>query len=68
MSVPLPERVDLWLAKAFSAHHVEAAAAKYHPDSSVLRLDQSVRQRRGGSQHRWDSRDYGWIHADKIDR
>ena len=43
MGVPLPERVDLWLAKAFSAHHVEAAAAKYHPDSSVLRLDQSVR-------------------------
>ena len=30
MGAPLPELVDLWLAKAFNAHDVEAAAAMYH--------------------------------------
>ena len=28
---PAPELVDLWLARAFNAHDVEAAAAMYHP-------------------------------------
>ncbi len=37
---PSPELVDLWLARAFNAHDVEAAAAMYHPDASVVRLDQ----------------------------
>jgi ketosteroid isomerase-like protein len=32
--------VDLWLARAFNTHDVEAAAAMYHPDASVVRLDQ----------------------------
>jgi hypothetical protein len=40
MGAPSPELVDLWLAKAFNAHDVEAAAAMYHPDASVVRLDQ----------------------------
>jgi hypothetical protein len=39
MGAPLPELVDVWLAKAFNAHEVEAAAAMYHPDASVVRLD-----------------------------
>jgi NAD(P)-dependent dehydrogenase (short-subunit alcohol dehydrogenase family) len=34
MRAPSPELVDLWLAKAFNAHDVEAAAAMYHPDAS----------------------------------
>ena len=39
MGVPSTELVDLWLARAFNAHDVEAAAAMYHPDASVARLD-----------------------------
>jgi ketosteroid isomerase-like protein len=38
MGAPSPELVDLWLARAFNAHDVEAAAAMYHP--SVVRLEQ----------------------------
>jgi ketosteroid isomerase-like protein len=37
---PAPELVDLWLARAFNAQDVEAAAAMYHPDASVVRLEQ----------------------------
>ena len=40
MGAPSPELVDLWLARAFNAHDVEAAAAMYHPDASVVRLEQ----------------------------
>jgi ketosteroid isomerase-like protein len=40
MGAPSPELVDLWLARAFNAHDVEPAAAMYHPDASVVRLDQ----------------------------
>ena len=40
MGAPSPELVDLWLARAFNAHDVEAAAAMYQPDASVVRLDQ----------------------------
>jgi ketosteroid isomerase-like protein len=40
MGAPSPELVDLWLARAFNAHDVEAAAAMYHPDATVVRLDQ----------------------------
>jgi ketosteroid isomerase-like protein len=40
MGARSPELVDLSLAKAFNAHDVEAAAAMYHPDASVVRLDQ----------------------------
>src|SRR4029077_13263897 len=36
---PSPELVKLWLARAFNAHDVEAAAAMYHPDATVVRLD-----------------------------
>lgn len=35
-----PELVDLWLARVFNARDVEAAAAMYHPDASVMRVDQ----------------------------
>ena len=38
MGAPSPELVDLWLARAFNAHDV--AAAMYHPDASVVRLEQ----------------------------
>ena len=40
MGAPSPELVDLWLARAFNAHDVEAAAAMYHPDANVVRLEQ----------------------------
>jgi ketosteroid isomerase-like protein len=39
MGAPSPELVDLWLARAFNAHDVEAAAAMYHPDARVVRLE-----------------------------
>jgi ketosteroid isomerase-like protein len=42
---PSPELVDLWLARAFNAHDVEAAAAMYHPDATVVRLDQVMAPR-----------------------
>ena len=40
MGAPSPELVDLWLARAFNANDVEAAAAMYHPEASVVRLEQ----------------------------
>ena len=40
MGAPSPELVDLWLARAFNAHDAEAAAAMYHPEASVVRLEQ----------------------------
>jgi ketosteroid isomerase-like protein len=40
MGAPSPELVDLWLARAFNAHDIEAAAAMFHPDASVVRLEQ----------------------------
>jgi hypothetical protein len=40
MGAPSPELVDLWLARAFNAQDVDAGAAMYHPDASVVRLDQ----------------------------
>jgi hypothetical protein len=40
MGAPSPELVDLWLARAFNAQDVEAAAAMYHPNASVVRLEQ----------------------------
>jgi ketosteroid isomerase-like protein len=39
MGAPSPELVDVWLARAFNAHDVEAAAAMYHPEASVVRLE-----------------------------
>lgn len=40
MGAPSPELVDLWLARAFNAGDVDAATAMYHPDASVVRLEQ----------------------------
>jgi ketosteroid isomerase-like protein len=40
MGAPSPELVDVWLARAFNAQDVEAAAAMYHPEASVVRLEQ----------------------------
>jgi ketosteroid isomerase-like protein len=40
MGAPSPELVDLWLARAFDAQDVEAAAAMYHTDATVVRLEQ----------------------------
>jgi ketosteroid isomerase-like protein len=40
MGAPSPELVDLWLARAFNARDVAAAAALYHPEASVVRLGQ----------------------------
>jgi ketosteroid isomerase-like protein len=40
MGAPSPELVDLWLARAFNAHDVDAAASMYHPEANVVRLEQ----------------------------
>jgi hypothetical protein len=40
MGAPSPELVDEWLGRAFNAGDVHAAAAMYHPDASVVRLEQ----------------------------
>jgi hypothetical protein len=38
MGAPSPELCNLWLARAFNAQDVEAAAAMYHPEASIVRL------------------------------
>ena len=40
MGAPSPELCNLWLARAFNAHDVDAAAAMYHPEASVVQVDQ----------------------------
>ncbi|NJK52190.1 MAG: nuclear transport factor 2 family protein [Leptolyngbyaceae cyanobacterium SU_3_3] len=40
MGAPSPKLVDLWLAKAFNTQDIEAAAAMYHPEASVVCLEQ----------------------------
>ncbi|MBY5580576.1 YybH family protein [Rhizobium leguminosarum] len=40
MGSPSPELSNLWLARAFNALDVEAAAALYHPDASIVQVDQ----------------------------
>lgn len=40
MGAPSPDLCNLWLARAFNAQDVEAAAAMYHPEASIVRIDQ----------------------------
>jgi len=40
MGAPSPELCALWLARAFNAQDVEAAAALYHPDATIVQVDQ----------------------------
>ncbi|MCC6776541.1 MAG: nuclear transport factor 2 family protein [Hyphomicrobiales bacterium] len=39
MGAPSPDLCALWLARAFNAQDVEAAAALYHPDASIVEVD-----------------------------
>jgi ketosteroid isomerase-like protein len=39
MGAPTPELVDEYLGQAFNTGDVEAAAAMYHPEASVVRLE-----------------------------
>ncbi len=39
MGAPSPELSGLWLARAFNAHDAEAAATLYHPDASIVQVD-----------------------------
>jgi ketosteroid isomerase-like protein len=39
MGTPTPELCNLWLARAFNAQDVDAAAAMYHPDASIVQVD-----------------------------
>jgi ketosteroid isomerase-like protein len=39
MCAPSPELCNLWLARAFNAQDVEAAAAMYHPKASIVQID-----------------------------
>jgi hypothetical protein len=40
MGAPSPDLSNLWLARAFNAQDVEAAAALYHPDAAIVQVDQ----------------------------
>lgn len=40
MGAPSPDLCNLWLARAFNAQDVEAAAAMYHPEASVVQVDE----------------------------
>ena len=40
MGAPSPELCNLWLARAFNAQDVEAATAMYHPEASIVEVDQ----------------------------
>lgn len=40
MGAPSPDVCNLWLARAFNALDVEAAAALYHPEASIVRVDE----------------------------
>src|SRR5262245_43227449 len=40
MGAPSPELCNLWLARAFNAQDVNAAAAMYHPDASIVQVDE----------------------------
>jgi ketosteroid isomerase-like protein len=40
MGAPSPELCNLWLARAFNAQDVAAAAAMYHPDASIVQVNQ----------------------------
>lgn len=42
MGAPSPELCNLWLARAFNAQDVEAAAAMYHPEASIVQVDESM--------------------------
>jgi uncharacterized protein (TIGR02246 family) len=39
MGAPSPELCNLWLARAFNAQDVDAAAALYHPAASIVQID-----------------------------
>ena len=39
MGAPSPDLSNLWLARAFNAQDVEAAAALYHPEASIVQID-----------------------------
>ena len=40
MGAPSPELCNLWLAHAFNAQDVEGAAAMYHPEASIVQIDE----------------------------
>ena len=40
MGAPSPDLSNLWLARAFNAQDVEAAAALYHPDAAIVQVDE----------------------------
>ena len=39
MGAPSPDLSNLWLARAFNAQDVEAAAGLYHPEASIVQVD-----------------------------
>jgi hypothetical protein len=39
MGAPSPDLCNLWLARAFNAQDVDAAAAMYHPEASIVQID-----------------------------
>lgn len=39
MNAPSPELCNLWLARAFNAHDVDAAVAMDHPDALIVQVE-----------------------------
>jgi ketosteroid isomerase-like protein len=40
MGAPSPDLCNLWLARAFNAQDVDAAAAMHHPEASIVQVDE----------------------------
>ena len=64
MRAPSPELCNLWLARAFNAHDVAATSAMYHPDATIVRVDDVQHQTTRGVQ---DTRE-PWPHASTCSR
>jgi len=61
MGAPLPERVDLWLAKAFNVPTSRPQPQSTTPTRVCCVWTRYMVATRW-SRHRWASRDYGWRH------
>jgi len=40
MGAPCPDLCNLWLARAFNAQDVDAAAARYQPEAWIVQVDE----------------------------
>jgi ketosteroid isomerase-like protein len=61
MGAPSPELCNLWLARVFNAQDVEAAAAIYHPEASIVQVD-DVHGGASIARRRWHPGHHGGLH------